>query len=681
MKKNTFFFTIFSVFLFFVSNFYSVAQQKGIEECENLLYFLQINNYNAQKIPILENNSSSFPFNIKIDFFPQEESETSEKAFSNANGFETLVFLFSIEELQSDFSFLLETLDSIKNFSRKGKIEFIFTYGSESALKNDGVISGTETFLNTITEENYAVICVSLLKKQNAIISGGGGDLTPSWLINLVSGSFHENGLKYHLRGGILNSLYRLNLLKSDWQTSMFLKNGIPSCAVYIAGPNKNQSYNKKLSNFIAICAYNFEPENTLEWDRHSRAFSFFNNTFLFSERFTIVLFIIISAVCLFFLCGFYFIRLLQRKSYSRKILKKWPLIFLCVILTVISFLIGQGFSYILLNLFNLNVITGYSAKIIISFLLISVSYFLFAKFTDFHSTKLFYFLMNITGILNIFIFTVLDLSLFYLFACEYLIIALTKKIKTLPGLTLSFILLAVPYFPYVFEFVTCLTESALRKILFASFPLNAAFSFAFIPFELIWFKILENLNIRWNKYSTQKKIFIKQNIITISVAFGIFLIIFTTFDIIVSTKYKALTTQTVKTDKLLASESIKISYKDEVFFGETTRTIFIELSEENENVCVKIKGKAENPILYSSEDYEYDAAEKTVVFKLTTWPPKKMSFTYIPNIQQESEVIVSYSLWSEDKKSEKTITFFENSIKIPSTKTKSIPKGIKSEL
>ena len=34
-----------------------------------------------------------------------------------------------------------------------------------------------------------------------------------------------------------------------------------------------------------------------------------------------------------------------------------------------------------------------------------------------------------------------------------------------------------------------------------------------------------------------------------------------------------------------------------------------------------------------------------------------------------------------EDKKSEKTITFFENSIKIPSTKTKSIPKGIKSEL
>ena len=97
MKKNSFFFILFVVFLVFLRSFSYSEQKKGWDECNNLLIFLQANDYPAEKNPIINNTSAEFPFNIKIVFFP-EASKTSKNIMDNSEEIDTLVFLFSIEE-------------------------------------------------------------------------------------------------------------------------------------------------------------------------------------------------------------------------------------------------------------------------------------------------------------------------------------------------------------------------------------------------------------------------------------------------------------------------------------------------------------------------------------------------------------------------------------------------------
>lgn len=676
MKKNSFFFIIFSFFLAFFCSFSYSEQKKSWAECNNLLVFLQAHDYYAEKIPILNNNSAEFPFNVKLDFFP-ENSKAKNEIFSAPDEIDTLVLLFSIEEIEQNYDFLLKMLESIKNFSRKGKIELLFTYGDKIAFGTENLISGTEIFAGEIEDsENYAVICVKLDKTQNTILPGGGGDCSPAWLIQLISGSFHENNMFYRLKGGILNTLYRLNILKADRQTEIFMQKGIPACGLELAAPTKNEEYNARSANFLATLAYNFEPENTLEWDRHSRPFVFFNYTVLLSEKFTVVLFIFVSAVSLFFLCEFYFIHLLQRRLFSRRILKKWYLLVLCLIFTVISFLVGQYVAFFVQKILGTSILTAYAVKIIFSFLAISFSYLLFFKLTRNSGFKIFSLLINITGILNIFLFSALDLSLFYLFAFEYFFIVITQKFKKLPLLIISFFLIAVPFLPYMIEFLNCATENSLNRILMATPLLNTIFACAFIPFELVWFKILARLNFVWKSVDNGKKTFIKQNFIAISSAFLIFAVILILTTALMPDEYKRSEKKQPEAQEISNSEKIKISYFDQDFFGDTIRTFTVKLETQEENVSITVKGKDGNPVLYSDENYNYDVSEKVSTFRIPVWPPQEMTFSYIADTIQESEIIVTETIRSQEDKFE----ILRNSIKIPG-KNSSFSKEKNSEI
>ena len=676
MKKNSFFFIIFSFFLAFFCSFSYSEQKKGWTECNNLLIFLQAHDYFAEKIPILNNNSAEFPFNVKLDFFP-ENSKSKNEILSTTDEIDTLVLLFSIEEIGQNYDFLLKMLESIKNFSRKGKIELLFTYGDKIAFGTENLISGTEIFAGEIEDsENHAVICVKLDKSQNTILPGGGGDCSPAWIIQLISGSFHENNIFYRLKGGILNTLYRLNILKADRQTEIFMQKGIPACGLELAAPTKNEEYNARSANFLATLAYNFDPENTLEWDRHSRPFIFFNYTILLSEKFTVVLFIFVSAVSLFFLCEFYFIHLLQRKLFSRKILKKWYLLVICLIFTVISFLVGQYVALFVQKILGTSILIAYAVKIIFSFLAISFSYLLFFKLTRNSGFKIFSLLINIIGILNIFLFSALDLSLFYLFAFEYFFIVITQKFKKLPLLIISFFLISIPFLPYIIEFLSCATENSLNRILMATPLLNTIFACAFIPFELVWFKILARLNFVWKSVDNGKKTFIKQNFLAISSAFLIFGVILILTTALMPDEYKRSEKKRPEAQEINNSEKIKISYFDQDFFGDTIRTFTVQLESQEENVSITVKGKDGNPVLYSDENYNYNVSEKVSTFRIPVWPPQEMTFSYIADTLQESEIIVTETIRSQEDK----IEIFRNSIKIPG-KNSSFSKEKNSEI
>ena len=123
-------------------------------------------------------------------------------------------------------------------------------------------------------------------------------------------------------------------------------------------------------------------------------------------------------------------------------------------------------------------------------------------------------------------------------------------------------------------------------------------------------------------------------------------------------------------------SEKIKISYFDQDFFGDTIRTFTVQLESQEENVSITVKGKDGNLVLYSDENYNYNVSEKVSTFRIPVWPPQEMTFSYIADTLQESEIIVTETIRSQEDK----IEIFRNSIKIPG-KNSSFSKEKNSEI
>ena len=641
MKKNSFFFII----LLFCLQLYlplsaEPLSQKGWIECEKLHTFLQKNDYNPQKLLISENDSASFPYNIILDPF---EGKTFYPDDNNSETVTTLIFLFEIEEIQKNYALLKNILTNLENYSVNADIRFLFTYGDKTGFSTRNIISGAGKFADQISgTNNYAVICVKPAKYINSITTGGGGDCAPSWLLQLISQSLYDNGMFYIIKGGILSSLHRLNVLKTDPHTDIFISNGIPSCTVELISPEKSDIQPKKIANFIGCCASRFEPETSINWDRHSRPLIILGYPFILTENFTIILFIIVSCASLFIICEFSFINLINKRAYSRHIVKKWYILVICSLITTAAFFISQYIGLILIKLIKLDIISCYVIKIAAAFLAVSFSYFLILKLQGTHSARVFSFLVNISALLNIFIFTTLDLSLFYLFSTEYIIILFTQKIKKTISLSVLFILLCIPFIPYLMQFLMYSKTEAQYYVLKAPLALNLLFSLAFLPFELVWFRILARLNILWLQMDIKKKSFIRENCFAIGGAFALFTVSLLVIAVLIPDKYKASEKEKQDTVTEITSDDISINYSDEIFLGDTIRTFTVELQNPCANTKISVTGTEANPVLYTDEETEYLVEEKKVLFLVPAWAPQTMTFKYIADTNQDTQISVT---------------------------------------
>lgn len=663
MKKNSFFFILTCTFLLLCTSVCHGQIRNGYQDCKTLFDFLHKNNCNPEIHPLIPNTSADFPFNITIDFYPDEifEPEDPEKEY-----IDTLIFLFTIQDVQEHYDFLKQTIRSVNNYSKKGNIRFAFTYGDASGYGSRNLIAGTQAFAEECSDlQNIASICVKLSGTKNTIIPGSGGDCTPAWLIKLITDSLYDSNLFYILRGGILNSLYRLNFLKSDRQTGTFLRYGIPSCGLELVPPDKSDETLKKISECIGKISYNFEPEYTTEWDRHSRPFVFFNRTIFLSEKFSIILFISVACLSLFIICQFSFLRLFNLKGLSRHVIRKCYQIPVSAILTSIAFFLGQYFAYGMNKLFGIDIYSQYAIKVFFAFLIISIAFIVFYRYRIIHSANVYSYLIVVTGLLNIFLYSAIDLSLFYLFAFEYLIINLTQGVKRTFSLAVVFILYAVPFISYFLQLVFYADSMNLSRMLICPMWLNIAFSFAFLPFEFLWFRILLRLNYIWQKFDTKKKINIKQNLLAIGGAVLLFAVILAIITAVIPDQYKKKDSRISEITKINAHDEIKIETSSQIFLGDSIRTFSVELSEPAENLTIEVYGDKSNPVLYSDELFFYDNEKNCSIFRVPAWCPPKMTFRYIEDNTQDSWIKIFKTV-----KKENTIEIFENTREIPATAT-----------
>ena len=112
--------------------------------------------------------------------------------------------------------------------------------------------------------------------------------------------------------------------------------------------------------------------------------------------------------------------------------------------------------------------------------------------------------------------------------------------------------------------------------------------------------------------------------------------------------------------------ESYRGSELDVDFYEDTIRKISISLAEKAELVSICVKGKSSIPILYSDEITFSQPQNKTEYFRIPSWPPLNMTFTYIPEDYDDSEIIVTeYTVSPEGN-----TVLLKQTLEIPHTKT-----------
>lgn len=645
MRKNNLFFIFFALFACFSSSLATSAQTPaGYELCRALSDFLTEQNIRLQETPLLSADGNDFPFNISIDFPSDENKETAESPQSAYGdpGFRTdFIISLTVEDAYTHKEYTEALVNALSSAQKKCTVRLLLTYGDESRLEIPDKITGTEVFLSSLMNKNrVSAVCVRFSGGKNAVIPGGAGNTAPSWLTQLAADAFYSCEISYELKGGFISSLYRINFLHSDTRTSQFLKEEIPAAGIEL---NTERISAEKTAGFFTQLVSAYNPEETTEWDRHTIQFVIGKKIIWASEKLTTVLFLAVTFLSLLAYSELSPFAGIFRLNTVRPHVRTWYLIPLTVLATTLSFLIGQGISFLLYRWFFIDNFTKIAIKLFTGFLLISLYFQLLIKIRIIRMHASYDYFVTIAGIINIFLFSCIDISLFYLFTAEYIIIYLSHFSKKAYSQAIFFFLLLVPLMPYSVQLIKYISPEALPRIIDASFFMNLIIACGFLPFEFLWLNMLVRLNRRWKKSNVHTKRFIKQNVAAVIGAVGIFAVILITVTAQIPDKYKAVRKDTETVFIRRGTEdALNVSFRDYHFFGDTARIISIQTESQCESCTVSIKGDTAQPVLYSDSLYTANTRTMTDSFRLTAFPPEKMQFSYISNSATASTITVS---------------------------------------
>ena len=661
MKKNSIFF-IFFTFLIFSA--FSQAS-KGYEECKSLSRFLTRIEPSTEEHAIITADTP-FPFNIVIKFNSAAHSQQDKAA---ENELENFILAFRTEEALRQRKLIQEILNAIKSTPRNCNVQIVFTYGDSSRVNDRFKVTGTEAFLRQLAEKDKcSAVCIRFSENVNSIIPGGARNTTPSWLTQIIANAFFENGISYKLQGNLISPLYRLNLLRHDERTSLFLDEDIPCAAIIL---DTNTDSHTEIPDFFQSLVSLYQVESTNQWDHHSIQFSIGNKLFWIGESFTSSLLLVISLFSIFALCELSFFVRHSERTVQQSAETLWYLIPLTLVVTIVSFLLGQGISHILDLFFTLANYTPIIIELFFSLLMSSFYFMMLIRWKGDSIIQAASFFLPVAGIINIYVFVCIDLSLFYIFAAEYIIIFLSRPLKNIYSLVFVFLLLIVPFAPYAVQLVTYIKPSMIKNLVNGSIFMTIALSLMFLPFEFIWLKILTALNQIWMKTDANTKRFIKQNAIAISLAVVIFAILLTMLTNIIPDEYRE--SKPAEEPTIFESDEtiFKIWYEDNNFFGETSRILYVKLTEQAEVCTISIEGKGGNPLIYSDNPYIYDAETHMCTFRLTAFPPLEMDFRYICAENIPSAIYASALIPAKSASLDETYKRVETRIEIPASENK----------
>lgn len=640
---------------------------RGLSLCKNTENFLVSSGFSPEKSDLVKSGTNEFPYNIEVAL-PAAAGESAEQA----GGRQTLILAFTMEDALRFRNYVSVILNSLKKMQRDYDLVLLFSYGDFQSETGGERLCGTDVFAENIdAPDNYSAVCVSFTADKTAVlIPGGAGDTTPSWLIRRLCDSFIYSGLPYRIRGGSLGSLYRLRVLKADERSSFFLQRDIPCAGVSIPDQADMSAYGECTAKFLSA----YTQEGTGSWDRHYIVFHAGKKLWWASEQFIVMCFIAVSFISLFMLSELSFIRSSRRTKIKHDVFMLWYILPVTVVISAVCFQVSQPLTQFLYHIFRITILYQFIVKVVITFIINTVLYLLIVKFQGVLEERAYAYLLTVDSVINIFIFSAVDISLFFLFAAEYIIVYIFRPFKKTNMLVAAFLAMIIPYIPYLLQIIGYADPAVFGAVVYSRFQGNVLLSIGSLPFLFQWLRIIARFAERWNYYKTSASGRRILSVISFTGATAVIIVVFFFGVSRISGYFRARNSRGLENVVQInrADDAVlSCSASDRTFFGDTTRTISVNLGKEAERCIISVNGMNGNSVVYSDNEYESDKTKYTDTFLVPVWPPEKITVSYVADVSVPA--VVTVTAFYEETDSVCTMRTYE--VTIPASRKQTVEK------
>lgn len=677
--KKSIFCIFFYFFLIFILNAQDTKSGPSILKGKELSDFVRSELLNNKieffSIPLCLSENNDFPYNIHININASEKTERT---------YDTIIFVFNQENASQNIPFLVEFISWCKNQVFDFDINIVLTACDKSPIEGNDSMTGSSIYADLLQGGTSRFVIYSNLdaQKLTTITPGSAKQVSPLWLVDLIDTSLKKNKINPTIKGSFYLSLYKLNILRSSRILSSFLTRNIPAVEINL----KESEINKELLfSIYQDVILSFSGKTDFKDDTHYIPLNLFGKRFWITEYFTIIMLLISITFSLISVCDLGFI---FRKNHSKKTLlikrglKNLYLVPSIIFVITISLEISQFIARLLFSSVFRNPLIALGIKVIFTLIFISLFYFLLLKIRKFNNYSTYDFLLQFTAILNIFVFSAIDISLFYLFAIIYVIAYISVHVKNSVVTYALFLISLFPYIHLIYIISLYSTMQQIMPLIFAHPLYNLLLSCAFAPLSIFLFKlffhfkkkfskkalelnatnkIAENLVIE--KKDDQKDYIAKLNkhiqkliprsyaiILTTTVVIFI-LAFFVVSKIIQNNLTKRIEPNDFFAQVIESNQNyfLKASCNDSNYYGGKFRHINIETSSiQSPRIQVFVSAQTDNPIHYTMFNFSQSENDNQIQFNLSDFPPQKFAITYTPD-NSENSVITIYGFFDAD--------------------------------
>lgn len=615
--------------------FAGATAPKGAAQCrlvENLCREAGVKPVQSPLTSAVNDHQSDFPFNITVDFPASSDNLLLQKVIIQ----EKLLIVLSQDDCMEKPDLFTNLLSILSAQNLNYDIKILLSYGENCNIPGFQIASGIGEYLKQLENpQDYAVLILSLCAEKTKVISGSGNIVSPSWIVKNAYDSINKNRLLSSFEACYISFMFKHNLF-IDEELEYFLKSGLPAIHVFL---NKDLEA-EKAGNFLSDFVIFSEEESGFSLDNHSIMVTVFHHSLWINED-TITFFILLSIFITFLMLAAYgFINGSFKLQAWKHIKRIWFYPALIYLLSV-GIYVGYRFFKIFLESKGIVLPIYISLCILLPMNLAVISYAFVAalKYSPTFKRRTVDFLTLICASLNLVLFPLYDITLFPIFAVEFVLAWLSTIFTKNIFHIFILILFEVPFMPFLSQVFSTTDPVILQKIITENWVLAPALYFLLLPQYLNCFRVLTGFNFYWLDKKLAGMSTDRKNIIIMAIFLGAFEII---LSFILPQSLMQDHSNFPETVILESPEPfIAASIKNEEVFGDTILRININ-SEKPLYLCnVQVSGKNKNPIMFSDYDYVLEDS-KTSVFTLPLYPPEKLTFAYGTNLLENESIIIT---------------------------------------
>lgn len=631
------------IFLLFLSCGHVFSQEtEGIQISDRLYNFLTEKNIHAEKHPLAGFENDYYPYSIVVNI-DKRYSEEIKPISRFVVGMSQSAALLSMDKIAN----LLETMEHTD-----GDVIFTLALWANENPPVEGNAylhpKGSQLFLDSIADpENCGVVILqdvpNFTSTDIVVIPGTNGNMAPLWILQQLPITTDYRSILTH----------KLNITDTNPVLESFLNAQAP--ALVIEYNSNNVNHQEKVFAAVETMITNF-PIETNEYNdsKNYIALGLKENIWV-TEHTLIMIYLLIIFVVIALISGVSFLgkKGLEKQAEFKRI---WYLIPITIFISFVSLLLGDFLVSKIFEIQSENTLPIIAAKTLCSFVFVSIIYIIQVQLRIPITQFAYGFLLTLSGILNIIIFSSIDLVLLVVFLAEYLIIYFTRLARRLWALTLSMFLMLIPFIPYLLSIWDYSSFDKLLFIVYDSQLFNLLYACILIPFQIMWLRILVRitiLGIRKNiptlkMWTISVGLLVAMLIVIIGIFIaGYYLLIGKTpADTVGNTPIPQYKYQSIGEQENLA---IDITVHETTYLE--LRNVDIQISSDLPILRYEVSVKTENilPVYDSVMDYtiSHEDGKNIARFIIPDYPAHTTNFSYIAdkNCQQEVEIVAYVAL------------------------------------